>query len=165
MVPRTSHGASASAEASADKPRRSSLFSWPDIKLSLRLLIKNPGLTIVSTVGITVGIAITAGMFGFLHANFAPTLPLDEGDRIIALEDWDIAKNNEARQSLHDFVMWRDQMTSVVEISAFRHASTTMLDEERSRCGPRSARAAAVSSRSRSAGGRSAFARPWERLR
>ena len=101
-------------------------FSWPDIKLSLRLLIRNPGLTAVSTVGITVGIAIAAGMFGFFHANFDPTLPLDEGDRIVALENWDVAGNNENRHSLHDFVTWRDQMTSVVEISAFREASATM---------------------------------------
>ena len=38
-------------------------FSWPDIQLS---------------------IAITAGI---LRANCAPTRPLDEGDRIIALEN------------------------------------------------------------------------------
>jgi predicted permease len=101
-------------------------ISWPDIKLSLRLLVRNPGLTAVSTVGITVGIAITAGMFGFIHANFDPTLPLDDGDRIVALENWDVAGNNENRQSLHDFVTWRDQMTSVVEISAFREDSATM---------------------------------------
>ena len=124
------------------RPRRSSLFSWPDIKLSLRLLIKNPGLTIVSTVGITVGIAITSGMFGFLHANFAPTLPLDEGDRIIALENWNIAKNNEDRQSLHDFVTWRDQMTSVVEISAFRTITATMQAGDRL---PETVRIAAMS--------------------
>ncbi len=122
---RTSHRASASAKASADK-RRTFFLSWPDIKLSLRLLIRNPGLTAVSTVGITVGIAIAAGMFGFFHANFDPTLPLDEGDRIVALENWDVAGNNENRHSLHDFVTWRDQMTSVVEISAFREASATM---------------------------------------
>ena len=103
-------------------PRRArrALFSWPDIKLSIRLLIRNPGLTLVSSLGIAVGIAITAGMFGFLHAMLAPTLPLDEGDRIIALENWDVAKNNENQQALHDFVTWRDQMTSVVEISAFQ---------------------------------------------
>ena len=106
----------------------STLFnvSWTDIKLSLRLLIRNPGLTAVASVGITVGIAIAAGMFGFIHANFDPTLPLDEGDRIVALENWDIARNNENDHSLHDFVAWRDQMTSVVEISAFREASTTL---------------------------------------
>jgi putative ABC transport system permease protein len=102
------------------------LFSAPDLKLSLRLLVRSPGLTAVSTVGITVGIAITAGMFGFFHAHFDPTLPLDEGDRIVALENWDVEGNNENRRSLHDFVTWRDQMTSVVEISAFREASATM---------------------------------------
>ena len=99
---------------------RSALFSWPDIKLSIRLLIRNPGLTLVSSLGIAVGIAITAGMFGFLHAMLAPTLPLDEGHRIVALENWDVAKNNENQQALHDFVTWRDHMTSVVEISAFQ---------------------------------------------
>ena len=127
--------ASAFARASADGRRptrgpqtglRYVLFSGPDIKLSLRLLIRNPGLTIVSTVGITVGIAIASGMFATFYANFDPTLPLDEGDRIVALENWDVAGNNENRQSLHDFVTWRDQMTSVVEISAFRELSATM---------------------------------------
>ena len=106
---------------------RTALFiSWPDIKLSLRLLVRSPGLTIVSTVGIAVGIAIAAAMFGYIHSNFDPALPLDEGDRIVALENWDVAGNNENRHSLHDFVTWRDQMTSVVEISAFREASATM---------------------------------------
>ena len=110
----------------AGSPFKVSFVSWPDIKLSLRLLIRNPGLTIVSTVGITVGIAIAAGMFGFIHANIDPALPLDEGDRIVALENWDVPGNNENRQSLHDFVTWRDQMTSVVEISAFRDITATM---------------------------------------
>ena len=108
-----------------------SMFSWPDLKLSLRLLVRHPGLTLVSSVGITVGIAITAGMFGFLHGLLAPTLPLDEGDRIVALENWDIARNNENRQSLHDFVTWRDQMQSVVEVSAFRTIAATMRTGDR----------------------------------
>jgi putative ABC transport system permease protein len=107
-------------------PRARLMFSWPDIKLSLRLLVRSPGLTVVSTVGIAIGIAIASAMFGYIHSNFDPALPLDEGDRIVALENWDVERNNENRKSLHDFVTWRDQMTSVVEISAFRELSATM---------------------------------------
>jgi predicted permease len=114
------------ADAAAARPRRSSFFSGIDVRLSLRLLIRSPGLTIVAAVGITVGIAIAAGVFGFFHANFDPTLPLDDGDRIVALENWDVAGNNEDRRSLHDFVTWRDQMKSVVLISALREATATM---------------------------------------
>jgi predicted permease len=130
--------------ASTQHRRPNPLFavSWPDIKLSLRLLVRNPGLTVVSSVGITVGIAITAGMFGFFHAVFAPTLPLDEGDRIIALENWDVVKNNENRQSLHDFVTWRDEMKTVVEISAFRTVTGTMQTGDRL---PETVRVAAMS--------------------
>jgi predicted permease len=106
--------------------RAGSFFSWPDLKLSLRLLIRNPGLTVVSTIGLTVGIAIPTGAVGFFQANFDPDLPLDEGNRIVALENWDTANNNENRRSLHDFLMWRDQMTSVVEISAFSNNFATM---------------------------------------
>ncbi len=114
----------------------------PTSSSSLRLLIRSPGLTVVSSVGITVGIAIASGMFGFFHGMFAPTLPLDEGDRIIALENWDVAKNNENRQSLHDFVTWRDQMKSVVEISAFRTIAATMRTGDRL---PETVRVAAMS--------------------
>ena len=115
----------------ARAPQPPGMFSWPDIKLGLRLLIRTPGLTLVSSIGIAVGVAITSGMFGFSHAMFVPTLPLDEGDRIVALENWDVATNNENQQSLHDFVTWRDQMTSVVEISAFRTIAATMRTGDR----------------------------------
>jgi len=106
--------------------RLPSLASWPDVKLSLRLVIRNPGVTAVSTVGIAVGVAIAAGMFGFFHANLDPALPLDEGDRIVALENWDVKRNNENEHSLHDFVTWRGEMTSVVEISAFHNITATI---------------------------------------
>jgi predicted permease len=123
-------------------PSLSRAFPGPDIKLSLRLLVRNPGLTVVSSIGIMVGIGIAAGMFGFIQANLAPALPLDEGDRIVALENWDVARNNENRQSLHDFVAWRDQMTSVVEIGAFRTIVATMWNGDRL---PETVRVAAMS--------------------
>jgi putative ABC transport system permease protein len=94
-------------------------ISWPDLKLSARLLVKYPGLTLVASLGITVAVTICAAFFSFVSASFYPTLPLDEGDRLVGLENWDVAGNNENRRSLHDFVTWRQDMKSVVDISAF----------------------------------------------
>jgi predicted permease len=94
-----------------------------DVRLSARLLMRNPGLTLISGFGIAVAIGITAGVFASLNFSM-PKLPLEDGERIVALENWNVTLNNEARQSSQDFVMWRRQMKSVVEISAFRNIPT-----------------------------------------
>ena len=73
VAPRTRlRPAFAFAQATADRRRRSSFVSWPDIKLSLRLLVRSPGLTLVASIGLTVGIAIPTGVVGFFQANFDP---------------------------------------------------------------------------------------------
>ena len=90
-----------------------------DLKLGVRLLFKNPGFTLVSGLGIMVGTAFMSGIFAFMYSNLYPRLPLPEGDRLVGLENWDVKANNEEMRSLHDFILWRGQMKSVVEISAF----------------------------------------------
>ena len=63
-------------------------ISWPDLKLSARLLRKYAGLTFVASFGIAVGIGISAGALAFFYSHLYPKVPLDEGDRIVALENW-----------------------------------------------------------------------------
>lgn len=94
-------------------------ISWLDIKLGARMLVKYPGLALVGGLGMAVAIAIGAGSFAFFYSALYPTLPLDEGDRIIALENWDVVASDEERQSLHDFVLWRREMKSVQDVASF----------------------------------------------
>jgi predicted permease len=95
-------------------------ISWLDVKLGARMLIKHPGLTLVGGLGMAVAIAIGAGSFAFFYSHLYPNLPLDEGDRIIAVENWNTRVNNEERHSTHDFVTWRRELTSVRDLAAFR---------------------------------------------
>ena len=67
-----------------------------------------------------VSIAISVGFFALMTEHIYPTLPLEEGDRIVALENRDIEIDNEERRSLHDFVLWRDELKSVQDLGAFR---------------------------------------------
>jgi len=94
--------------------------SWLDVKLGLRMLRKYPGLSLTAVFGMSVAIAISAGSFGFIDAMLDPSLPLDEGDRVVSLHNADLRNpGNPDRQSLHDFVMWRDELTSITNLGAF----------------------------------------------
>ena len=101
--------------------------SWLDLKLGARMLVKYPGLTIVGGVGMAVAMAISAASFAFFYAYLAPRLPLDEGDRVVALENWDIEVNNEERQALHDYLEWRTELRSFEDIGAFRTVNRNLI--------------------------------------
>lgn len=102
--------------------RRTSLrVSWLDVKLGFRMLVKYPGLSLVSVFGMAVAIAVGAGAFAFIQAMMEPGLPLEDGDRIIAIQNIRTDESgNPERRVLHDFVMWRDELKSVRELGAFR---------------------------------------------
>src|SRR5262245_64646999 len=88
-----------------------------DVKPGARMLVKYPGLSIIGGAGMAVGIAIGAGFFAFLYSVLYATLPVEGGERIVALENWDIDDaNNEMRRAMHDLVTWRREMKTVGEI-------------------------------------------------
>src|SRR6185436_16815252 len=84
------------------------------------MLAKYPALSLIGGAGLAVGVAIGAGFFAFLHSFLYATLPVEGGERIVALENWDVDANAEMRRSMHDLGMWRREMKTVGEIGAFR---------------------------------------------
>jgi predicted permease len=101
--------------------------SWLDIKLALRMLIRYPGLSLVSVLGMSVAIAISVGAFTLVNGLLDPTLPLPEGDRIVSLQNWDVVNSAPQRRSLHDFVAWRAELTTVDDVGAFREVGRTLI--------------------------------------
>jgi len=106
---------------------RSLANSWVDFKLGVRMLIKYPGLTLVGGLGIAVVVAIAAGAFSIGLTLLNPSLPLAEGDRIVAIQNWDAAANDPDRRIAHDFAVWRAELTSVEEMGAFRQVSRNLI--------------------------------------
>jgi putative ABC transport system permease protein len=97
------------------------LDNWRmDFKLGARMLAKYPGLSLIGGAGLAVGVAIGAAFFAFAYSLFNATLPVEGGERIVALENWDIDANSEMRRSMHDLPMWQREMKTVGEIGAFR---------------------------------------------
>ena len=98
-----------------------------DMRLGLRLLVKHRGLSLVGGIGIAVGVAISVAMFSVIGVMIYPELPLEEGHRIVALENRDQERNNEERRSVHDFITWREELRSVEHLAAFRNVTRNLI--------------------------------------
>lgn len=101
-------------------------FSWPgglllDFKLGARMLVKYPGLSLVSVLGMAVAIAIGAVVFAGAAAMLGTTLPLEGGDRIVSVQTARADSPGDFDQRvLHDFDVWRTALTTVRDLGAFR---------------------------------------------
>ena len=94
--------------------------SWLDVKLGVRRLRRTWGLTLVAGLAMTVVIGIGAVAFDVL-ATFGDTdLPLDEGERVVALQDWNAERGVASGVSVRDLEHWRAALRSVADLGAFR---------------------------------------------
>jgi putative ABC transport system permease protein len=91
-----------------------------DLRLGLRLLVKHGGLTVVGTVAMAFAIWSGIVAFEFYTQIMHPRLPLGGGARIVAIVMADTASGGERAPTLHDFVAWRDALTSVRDLAAYR---------------------------------------------
>jgi len=91
-----------------------------DVRLGLRLLVKHIGLTVVGTVAMAFAIWSGIVAFEFYTQIMHPRLPLEGGARIVAIVMVDTASLGEKAPTLHDYVAWRDALTSVQDLAAYR---------------------------------------------
>jgi putative ABC transport system permease protein len=91
-----------------------------DLKLAGRMLVKYPGLTIVGGVAMAFAIWVGVVTFTMVTPFIYPSLPLPGAERIVKIENWDTAANDEDERILHDFAIWRDSLRSITEIGVWR---------------------------------------------
>ena len=91
-----------------------------DVRLALRLLVKHIGLTVVGTVAMAFAIWSGIVAFEFYTQIMHPRLPLDGGAQIVGIVMVDTANPGERSPTLHDFVAWRDGLSSVQDLAAYR---------------------------------------------
>ncbi|HJU42264.1 MAG TPA: FtsX-like permease family protein [Vicinamibacterales bacterium] len=97
-----------------------------DVVLAWRMLLRYPGLSIVGAFSIAVGIAIAAGAYAVTSAMSNPTVPLDEGDRVVSLMQWDVSTSNRERRMVYDFLAWRS-LTSIDGLSITRTVQRNLM--------------------------------------
>ena len=104
-------------------------LSWLDVKLGVRIWLKHPALSLVSVIGMAVATAIGAAYFAGFSTLLDPSLPLDEGDRIVSIQNIDVRSGSEEDRILHDFLTWKDQLRSVDDLAAMRIENRNLIVE------------------------------------
>lgn len=103
-------------------------ISWLDVKLGLRMLVKHPGLTLVSGLAMSVTVAIAIGTFSaFRDSLLRPIVPLPDGERIVSLGLRYTQRGGSERRLLHDFAVWRDELETVEDASLWRQAPLNII--------------------------------------
>lgn len=98
-----------------------------DFRLGLRMLVRYPGLTVVGGLALAFAIFVGAATFEFLTQFIDPDLPLDEGDRIAGVVQWDAASGGAEPRLLHELGRWRAELESLEELGAFRTTERNLI--------------------------------------
>src|SRR5262245_30558916 len=103
------------------------LMNWLDFKLGGRMLVKYPGLTIVGGLAMAFAILVGIVIFQFAGLFIYPSLPLANGDRIVALGLQDVAENEKEPKALFDFLSWKESLGTVENLGASSDVIRTLI--------------------------------------
>jgi predicted permease len=93
-------------------------FSWLDLRLGVRMLVKYPGLTLIGGLALAFALFAAAGCFEFITQVLYPKLPFDEGARIVDVALLDDRSRQQERRLLHDFGNWRTELSTIEDLGA-----------------------------------------------
>ena len=98
-----------------------------DVTLGLRMLRKYWGLSLVGGLALAVVIGICTVVFLYFNLVGSTDLPIEEGDRVVAIQIWYLSAHRRAETSLDDFARWRDGMASLEQVGAFRTVERNLI--------------------------------------
>lgn len=92
-----------------------------DIRFGARMLLKNPGVTLVAVIALTLGIGANTAIFSVVNAVLLRSLPYEDGDRLaIVWENRQSPKGNPQNViNLGNFFDWKEQNNVFSDMAAF----------------------------------------------
>jgi putative ABC transport system permease protein len=98
-----------------------------DARLGVRMLLKHRWLTLVGGFAMTVAIAIGAMAFEVTSDLLNPALPFPDGERVVAVKYVATKAGRADDHVLHAFTAWRDRVTTLEYLGAFRDAQHNLV--------------------------------------
>src|SRR5664279_5245630 len=99
-----------------------------NLRFSLRMLAKNPGLTITVTLTLALGIGATTAIYTAVYATLIAPMPFPQPDQLVIV--WSKIQGNRNGVSAGDFTDWKRQSTTFQDLNAFTGTNFNMAGKE-----------------------------------
>src|SRR6476646_5902615 len=95
---------------------------WQDIRYGVRMLWKNPGITIIVIIALALGIGANTAIFSVVNAVLIRPLPYQESERLVFLNEKSPVLD-EMSNSYPNFLDWRTQNQTFEKMGVYNRAS------------------------------------------
>jgi len=109
---------------------------FQDLRYGARMLIKQPGFTVIAVIALALGIGANTAIFSVVNTVLLRPLPYNDSDRLMTLRSYNIPKHPDFSVSPGDFLEWQKQSESFQSMGTYRTASYNLIgngDPERLR--------------------------------
>ena len=103
---------------------------WQDLRLAVRLLVKDKGFTAVAALALALGIGVNTTVFTFANAVVLRGLPFSDPDSIVSIAMTD-TRGRFLGVSRLDFLDWRDGARSFSHLAMLTGASLNVSEQSR----------------------------------
>lgn len=98
---------------------------WQDLRYGIRMLLKNPGVTLIAVFTLALGIGANTAIFSVVNAVLLNPLPYQNPDQLVALWE-DVPDKGRWRTAPATFFDWKNQNTVFEDIAAFGASTMTL---------------------------------------
>ena len=92
---------------------------WQDLRYGFRLLLKNPGFTVIAILTMALGIGVNTALFSVVNAVVLNPLPFPSPDRLVSLYT-KTSEFNEGSISYPNFLDWQRMNRTLSTVAAYR---------------------------------------------
>jgi len=99
---------------------------WQDLRYGARMLLKNPGFTLIATLTLAFGIGVNTAIFTYVNAVLFRILNFQEPDRVALVWAASSASGSQNPVSIPDYLDWRERAQSFNGLAAVTGATRAL---------------------------------------